>query len=123
VVARVSAEAVKEIIQTDIANDVLDTSFIDTANVYVDEVLTTSGLSTAVLEKIELYLAAHFVAITQEGGALTRSKLGDADESYANVYSGGLNLTRFGQAALALDSTGALAAAAQTALKAEFRIV
>ena len=121
-VARVSAEAVKEIITTDIANDTLDTNFIDTANVYVDEVLAASGLSDAILTKIELYLAAHFVALSQEGGALTRSKLGDADESYANAYSSGLNLTRFGQAALALDRTGTLSAAAQTALKAEFRI-
>jgi len=123
VAARVTAEAVKEIIQTNILNDTLDTNFIDTANAYVDEILTSAGLSDTILEKIELYLAAHFVALTEEGGALTRKKLGEADESYANIFSGGLNTTRFGQAALALDSTGTLAAAAQTQLKANFRVV
>ena len=121
--ARVTAEAVKEIISTSIANDTLDTNHIDTANTYVDDVLAGAGLSDAILEKIELYLAAHFVALTEEGGALTRKRIGEADESYADVFKGGLHMTRFGQAALALDSTGTLVAAAQTQLKATFRVV
>lgn len=121
-VARVSPEAVKEVIPTNISDDILETNLIDTANAYVDEVLADSDLSTRILKKIELYLAAHFVALTQEKGGLTRNKIGDADASYANVYSGGLHLTRFGQTALALDTTGLLAAS-QTALKAEFRVV
>ncbi len=121
--ARVTAETVKEIISTTLSDDVVNQNHIITANIYVTEHLATSGLSDAILERIELYLAAHYVALTEEGGGLTRDKLGDADTSYANIYASGLNSTRFGQAALALDSTGILAAVAQTSLKAEFRVI
>jgi hypothetical protein len=121
--ARVSPGAVKEIVSTTLSDDVLSINHIDTANTYVNEVLEGGSLSEAMLTKIELYLAAHFVALSSEGAGITRSKLGDADESYANVYGQGLNSTRFGQAAVALDSTGALAAAAQTTLKANFRVI
>lgn len=121
--ARVTAETVKEIISTQLTDEVVNTNHIDTANIFVTEHLGTSGLSDAMLEKIELYLAAHYVALTEEGGALTRDKLGDADTSYANIYDQGLKSTRFGQAALALDSTGILANATTTSLKADFRII
>jgi hypothetical protein len=123
VTARVTAEAVKEVVSTSLSDDVVLTNHIDTANVLVDEHLGASGLSDALLQKIELYLAAHYVALTEEGGALTRDKIGDADQSYANIYDMGLKGTRFGQQALALDSTGALSAATTSSLKAEFRVV
>ena len=96
---------------------------IDTANVLVDTYLAASGLSESVLEKIELYLAAHFVALTEEGGGITRKKIGDADESYANIFEEGFRSTRFGQNALALDSSGTLASVTQTKLSARFRII
>lgn len=121
-VARVTAEEVKEIVNTSIADDVILTNHIDTANVYVNDHLTDLGHSSAMLKKIELYLAAHFVALT-DGGPLTRSKLGDADESYANIYGEGLKATPFGQAAMSLDNTGTLTKLATTALKADFRVV
>lgn len=122
--ARVSPSQVKQIVNTNLSDAVILASMIDTAHAVVDETLLTAGLSTHILDKIELYLAAHFIALTEEGGAITRDKLGDADQSFANVYDkGGLNLTRFGQTALALDSSGQLAQAAQTQLKAAFRVV
>lgn len=121
--ARVSAATVKEVVRTSLTDAVLDSNHIDTANVFVTTHLASSGLSDEILEKIELYLAAHYVALTEEGGAITRSKLGDADESYANIYGQGLQGTRFGQQALALDTTGTLTRVAQTGLKAEFRVV
>lgn len=121
--ARVTATKVKEVVNTSIADDVINRNHIATATAMVDEHLVGSGLSDTLLEKVELYLAAHFVALTEEGGALTRNKLGDADTSYANIYSQGLNSTRFGQQALSLDSTGTLSRVAQTQLKADFRVV
>lgn len=120
---RVTAETVKEIISTQLTDDVVNTNHIITANIYVDEHLIASGLSDSMLERIELYLAAHYVALTEEGGGLTRDKLGDADTSFANVYDQGLKSTRFGQMALTLDSTGILAGVATTSLKAEFRVI
>ncbi len=98
--------------------------FIDTANLYVDtHLVPTAGHSERMLEKIELYLAAHFVALTEEQGGITRSKLGDADESFANIYDKGFKATRFGQQALALDTSGILNNIAALSLKAEFRVV
>ncbi len=122
--ARTSAGAVKEVIPTNLANDVIMSNFIDTANLFVDtHLVPDAGHSELMLTKIELYLAAHFVALTDEQGGLTRKKIGDADESYANVFEGGLKSTRFGLQALALDSSGILNNVARTNLKAEFRIV
>lgn len=121
--ARVTAGAVKEVVPTEIADSVVLTNFIDTANLFVDTHLAAAGHSDAILAKIELYLAAHYTALTEEQGGLTRSKLGDADESFANIYDQGLKATRFGQQALALDTTGTLNSVAATQLKAEFRVV
>ena len=122
--ARTSAGAVKEVVATDIVDEVVTANFIDTANLFVDtHLVPDAGHSEAMLTKIELYLAAHFVALTEEQGGITRSKLGDADESFANIYEGGLKSTRFGLSALALDTSGILNNVAQTNLKAEFRVV
>ena len=121
--ARVTATTVREIITTSLTDEVINTNHIVTANIYVTEHLGTSGLSDAILGRIELYLAAHYVALTEEGGALTRDKLGDADTSFANIYDQGLKSTRFGQSALALDSTGILVGVSTTTLKAQFRVI
>ena len=121
--ARVTAKAVKEVVPTQIADSVILANFIDTANLFVDTHLASAGHTDAILDKIELYLAAHYVALTEEQGGLTRSKLGDADESFANIYGQGLKATRFGQQALAIDTTGILNSIATTQLKAEFRVV
>lgn len=120
---RVTATTVKEIVATSLSDDVVNQNHIITANTLVTEHLGTSTLSAAMLTQIELYLAAHYVALTEEGGALTRDKMGDADTSLANIYDMGLQGTRYGQQALSLDSTGALSAATTTKLKAEFRVV
>ncbi len=121
--ARVTAGAVKEVVPTQIADSVVLTNFIDTANLFVDTHLASAGHTDEILAKIELYLAAHYVALTEEQGGLTRAKLGDADESFANIYGQGLKATRFGQQALAIDTTGILNSVAATQLKAEFRVV
>ena len=121
--SRVGADAVKEIIPTDLADDVVLTNMIDTANLFVDTHIAASGLTDAILTKIELYLAAHFVALTEERGGLLESEFGDAREQYADVYGKGFGSTRFGQLALSLDSTGTLAGLGTGELKAQFRVV
>ena len=121
--ARVSATEVKEIIETSLEDSVVLSSMIDTANLYVDTHLADAGHSDAVLAKIELYLAAHFVALTEERGSLKGSKMGDASEFLSDIYSEGFKATRFGQTALTLDTTGTLAAKGTATLKAEFRVV
>lgn len=122
--ARVSASQVKELIETTLADNVILASMIDTANVIIDTHLNNAGHSKQILAKIELYLSAHFVAITEERGTLKFSKLGDSSEAYNTAKFGtGFNSTRFGQTALLLDTTGILSNVGATNLKAELRVV
>ena len=118
--ARVTDAEVKAIIDTSRSVD----PFITTATLLVNEELAASTtLSSSRLQQIELYLAAHFVAVTEERGALTASEKGDASEDYGIQVGSGLNGTRYGQQAIALDTTGKLASIASSANKARFTLV
>ena len=117
--SRVTKEEVKELIKTSL--DV--TSFIETAGLLVDESLVGQGMSEARLKLIELWLSAHFVAIAEERGALTKSEKGDSNEEYEIIVGTGLNMTRFGQQAIALDTSGLLAEQASTMKTAQFRVI
>ncbi len=118
-VNRVTDEQVKEIIPSTADINI----FIDIATNYINDVLVGKGLSDARLADIELYLAAHFVALTEEGGSVILKRVGSTSLQFATPTQGALNnlgLTRFGQTALALDTTGALASAAKQ--KARFSV-
>ncbi len=121
--ARVTAGQIKEVIETKIADSVIQASMIDTANLYVDTHLLSFGHSKDILEKIELYLAAHYVALTEERGSLRGGSFGDASEFLSDLYTEGFRATRFGQVALGLDTSGTLARLGQSTLKAEFKVV
>lgn len=111
------------------------TAALETAQLIADEQLktsTTCTMSDARIDKITVYLAAHFLEATKNAGealpagGLKRSKLGEADESYAIPDSTltGYQSTRWGQLALALDTCGILAASmSNNGLKAQFRVV
>ncbi len=120
-VTRVTDDEVKEIIDTNRACD----PFIDTANLIVTEELISAGHSAARLKQIELYLAAHFVAIAEERGGLQRTQTGDSAELIANVYDKGYQMTRYGQQAMAIETTGILAASGASAkhLSAKLSVV
>ncbi len=117
--ARVTVDEVKGLIKTNFEVD----QFIATASLIIDESLVGQGLSVARLKTIELWLSAHFVAVAEERGALKQSKKGDSAETYDLVVGKGLNMTRFGQQAIALDTTGALAESALTVKLAQFRTI
>ncbi len=108
--SRVTADEVGELIDTDRTLD----SFIITASLIVTEELASAGHSNARLTQIELYLAAHFVALAEERGGLQRWQVGDSAELIANVYDKGFQMTRYGQQAMALDTSGALSAMSST---------
>lgn len=95
----------------DITDDMLDL-YISTAVLLVSEDLSGKGLSEARLAQIELYLSAHFAAVgIVERGGLTSSRTGDqSQDTYGNkaVYKAGLGSTRYGQSAIALDTSGTL---------------
>ncbi len=121
--ARVQATEVKEIVPSSIPDDVIVSSMIANATLVVDEALLSAGLSADRLKMIELYLAAHFVALTEEGGGVVESEFGDSRDQYADIYGDGLSSTRFGQMALALDSSKLLANTTSAKLSAQFRVV
>ncbi len=98
--------------------------FIETATLIVDEQLVSKGLSDARLKQIELYLAAHFVTLMEEKGSLVREDVGEARQSMWGVSLGtGLTMTRFGQQAIALDTSGTLSNMATISKSAQFRTV
>ena len=120
---RVIAAEVKELITTVKEDGVLESNFIDTAHTLVDTYLLGTGQSAGILKKIELYLAAHFVAITEEIGGIVRDAYGDSSVTLADVYGPGLKSTRFGLVALALDGSGVLTTITTAKLYAQLRLV
>lgn len=121
--ARVEASQVKELIETSKSDEIIDTNFIATASHLVDTHLVGKSLSDETLRQIELYLAAHFLTIAEEGGAIMRDAYGDASTLYADVYGKGLSMTRFGQQAMLFDTSGTLAKLTTNRLRAEFRVI
>lgn len=99
------------------------TPFITTAHLIITEDLATSGLSTDRKTQVELYLAAHFCAITEERGNLARHRKGDSSEEYKMEIGYGLALTRYGQQAMQLDTSGTLRTLARKGQNASFRII
>lgn len=103
---RVTDTEVKKIIDTTITT----TPFIRSANLVVTDRLVGQGLSTDMLKEIELWLAAHFVAIRDK--QFVKRKIGDAEDTYQVGKLGeGLKATEFGQQVILLDSTGILSRA------------
>lgn len=102
--ARVTITDVKQIITTSMTDL---TPFITAANLIVTEKLSSSDLGAATLAEIERWLAAHFVACKERQP--TSIRIGETEESYNWNTNTGLLRTTYGQAAVALDTTGALA--------------
>ncbi len=92
-------------------------SQIDSANVFVDARLagktdTTTDLPVTepTLKQVELYLAAHLVAIGRPALNLASNSGQGSSSSIGGQFGMGLQGTRFGQQAIMLDPTGTLAA-------------
>lgn len=99
--------------------------FLDMANGLVSEELATSGLSDNRKKAIELNLAAHFATLALEKGGITRQRVGESEEGYRQDFSSrpNLSMTRYGQQAVMLDTSGALSGMNAPAGKAEFRVM
>jgi hypothetical protein len=86
----------------------------------VDDIATEdSTLSSSRLTIIETWLAAHFAAITE--AQLSQETIGDATDKIESKVDLGLNVTRWGQQALALDPTGVLASSAKGTKRASIK--
>lgn len=101
------------------------TEFVSAAELVVAEDLAQADLSDARKELITKYLAAHFAIVSLERGGLTRQKVGESADTYKTGLDSdqGFLLTRFGQQAISLDTSGTLALNATPRIKAEFRVV
>lgn len=104
---RVRDDEVKQILDTDINT----TPFIETANVFINDLLSTEisegTVSAAVLRQMELWLAAHFVSIRDK--PVKSEKAGDGQVTYAVQEGKGLDATPYGQQVKAIDPTGKMA--------------
>lgn len=104
--ARVTATEVKQIIETEFIDTMVE-AFIAGATALVDDALTNVGLPDALLKEIERWTAAHLVA--QRERQIKTAGAGGASVTYIGVFEMGLNGTQYGQTAIALDTTGTLA--------------
>jgi len=99
---RTDSSAVLAAIETDLTTTQVD-AFISDASAWVDANLVNDSLSDTLLEKIEKYLACHF--ITLRDPRLTDAAAGDVREKYQRDTS----ITEYLKAAMALDPTGKIA--------------
>lgn len=98
--------------------------FIDQAAMLVDEEIVGKGLSDNRLLYIEMNLAAHFATVSIERGGFVRQMAGQSLEMYNQTRDRvKFSSTRFGQQALALDTTGRLQNMDSQIGRAEFRVV
>lgn len=106
--ARVTAQDVKEILETNLADQIIDT-FITAANLTVTEVLGNDiTLSDNQKTEIERWLTAHLVACTRQQQA-QGEKVDDAAITYQGKTDKGLDATFYGQQVKVLDTTGKMA--------------
>jgi len=105
--ARTTAAEVKEIIKTKLTEAEV-VPYVTSANILVTQALGSSGLGTDVLREIERWVAAHMLASTKTRQA-TDEKAGTASVKYSGQYGANLSSTSYGQMALTLDVSGALA--------------
>jgi len=110
--ARVSADEVRTIMDLDpsITDPQIDV-FITQANLLVTRRLGSSGLDSSTLKEIERNVAAHL--LTALDPQIESEKIGEASTKYAGRFGEFLRSTRYGQAALLLDTTGILAKSGQ----------
>jgi len=81
-------------------------TFISAAHLLVWERLSGKGLSDNRLKLIELYLAAHFAAITYPVASFEAA--GKVQESLQYKVDKGLEFTKYGQQAMMFDTSGTL---------------
>ncbi len=137
----VTSDQVAEIIDVPLKPDGVSTydltPFIATADLIVTENLATAtlqggaALSVNRLTQIELWLAAHYTCLWVEKGGVNLSQLGSGSKEQYQDYGGRalkdgimpFNSTRYGQAAMGLDTTNTLATMNSMNQKAAFRTI
>lgn len=98
--------------------------YLDAAHLMRTEDFANAGYSESRLDMIELYLAAHFAVVGLEYGGLRAWQTGQSREEYKGVEFSkvGIESTRWGQQAIALDTSNILIQQAQTIGRAQFTV-
>ena len=104
--ARTTTAKVKIVIDTELTDCA---AFIAIATLQVDAIAALGILSTDILEQIETWLSAHYVAIRDRQASSV--KVLDSAHTYDGKTGMGLQATLWGQQALLMDTTGTLASA------------
>jgi len=108
--ARVSADDVKEIMETSTVNiDDKIEAMIISADLIITQVFqgdTSTG--TALIKEIERWFVAHMVSVTLRR-TVSEEGIGDVRIKYAGVFTEGLKSTPYGQMVLTLDTSGRMA--------------
>jgi len=114
---RVTIAEVEQIIDLDSSiSDADVTAHISVANRFVTSVCTSSSLTAAILKDIELYVSAHLLALGWQKQTKAE-KAGPVSESFFGKTDTGLKYTQYGQMAIMLDISGALASVSDSGKK------
>lgn len=85
--------------------------FLEMAAMVVSEQLEDKNLSDLRKKMIEVYLAAHYIAVTDPDTDLIKEKMGEAETTYKTpANSDNYRSTKYGIQAINLDWTGTLEA-------------
>jgi hypothetical protein len=109
-VPRITEAELRKLFPQDNDTTVDVSHYIADANVLVTDLLGTSTLSEARLGIIERYIAAHLYVLGEHEGGIFEERYGDSMEKRGSTFTlgQGLKLTRWGQMAIAFDTTGTL---------------
>jgi len=102
--ARTTTAKVKVVIDTELTDC---DAFIAIATLQVDAIAALGILGASVLEQIETWLSAHYVAIRDRQAS--KVTVLDSSHTYDGKTGTGLEATLWGQQALQMDTTGTLA--------------
>lgn len=82
--------------------------FLISAERFLDNAIVGHRVSTNLYDELLRWLTAHFITATTDR-VTQKEKAGDAEVTYFGEYGMGLESTPYGQMALSLDTSGALA--------------
>jgi len=108
--ARVTIEEVKRIIDTDLSDPIIDTYISGATEVVTNVLGSDTNLSDKLKKEIERWLTAHLIAASREP-QIQSAGAGKADVTYQGKTGKGLEATLYGQQVLAMDTTGKMMAA------------
>jgi len=118
---RVTEAEVLSIMDTSLTEEQI-TPFLETSNVIVTKLVgSDADYDSALLAKIEMWLAAHFASVRDP--QIAQEKIGDAATTYHGKSGKGLEFTAYGQQVMILDFQGKFASLNGGATSAKFEVM